>query len=434
MRWLNVMSLSKLVRSNVDRQLGRNGRDGETGAVAALVAIFFGFGVLLGLGALVLDTGSLLFERRQLQSGADAAALSIARTCLAADEVNGLCPAPDVTPSSATSPGSALTILAGANATDKKSDITSVCASAALHAANPTAFPTVCPILPSPGLVQCTGTTSTAKYVEVRTSTRSGNGASTILPPILGQALAGGTYAGETVKACARVAWGAAGSGPVAFPVTFSYCDWKAQTGADPLAIPPVLGTYQLPPAEGLNPGYGAAPNTPWPVAGSQKILYSAGNGSPTSCPTWNGHVAPGNFGTLQNISCNASVVNGWVQGDTGNSVPCDRSTLANLIGTVINVPIFDCDTPTWNSFANCTSAHGSGDWYHISGYAAFYLTGYYFSGTGNDGKSIFAPKNTPCGGGDRCVSGWFTQDSLQTTIDDTGAPGFGSYVMQLAG
>jgi hypothetical protein len=432
MRWLSVMRLSKLLRSNVDRQLSRNGRDSETGAVAALVAIFFGFGVLLGLGALVLDTGSLLFERRQLQSGADAAALSIATTCLDADKVNGLCPAPDITPSSAVSPGSALTVLAGANATDKKSDITSVCASAALHLANPTAFPTVCPILPSPGLVQCTGTTSTAKYVEVRTSTRSGNGTSTILPSILGQALAGGTYVGETVKACARVAWGAAGSGPVAFPVTFSYCDWKAQTGADPLAIPPKLGTYQLPPAEGLNPGYGAAPNTRWPDAGSEVTLYTQGH-SPASCPTWNGHVAPGNFGTLDNISCKATVVDGWVQGDTGNSVPCSKSVLASLIGQVIYVPIFDCDTTTYGSFANCTSAHGSQDWYHISGYAAFYLTGYYFSGTGNDGQSIFSGAK-PCGGGDRCVSGWFTQGSLQTTIDDTGAPPFGSYVIQLAG
>lgn len=433
MRWLSVMRLAQLLRSNVDRQLGRNGRDSETGAVAALVAIFFGFGVLLGLGALVLDTGSLLFERRQLQSGADAAALSIAQTCVAADKMNGLCPAPDI------SSGSALTALAGANAADQKSDITPpVCASAALNAANPTAFPFVCPILPSPGLVQCTGTTSTAKYVEVRTATRSGDGTSPILPSILGQALAGGpegTYTGETVRACSRVAWGPAGAPALVLPVAFSACSWKAATGADPLAIPdPIPGHYELPP---VGPGYGygdSAPNTPWPP--TEITLYNQGKSAPPSCTTWNGHVAPGTFGELPQIGCNATIVNGWVQGQNGNRAPCDLSVLSGFIGQVVSIPIFDCYSPTQGSEASCNDT-GPSSWYHISGYASFYLTGFYFSSGSKDGPSIWPPDHSklPCKSvGDRCISGWFTTGTLQTTIDDTGAPPFGSYVIQLAG
>ena len=80
MRGLSVMRLARAVRGNVDRQLSSNGRSGESGAVASIIAIFFGTGVLLGLGALVVDTGSLLYERRQLQTGADATALGVAQT------------------------------------------------------------------------------------------------------------------------------------------------------------------------------------------------------------------------------------------------------------------------------------------------------------------------------------------------------------------
>jgi Flp pilus assembly protein TadG len=407
----------------------------DRGAVAIIVAMLFGFGVVIACAALTLDVGQINLDRRQLQNGADAAALSAARDCIA-----GVCPSPTGS-KQAQANYARLVLLANNNAADGATKLARVDSGLAAGVTDPQAvcgtLPglTACPVgTNSSNLQECPAPSASASslpYVRVYTQTLNASRTQTLLPYSFGAAIAG-SGSGANQQACAAVAAGAAGSGPVAFPVTFSYCDWLAQTHADPTANSPVLGTYQLPPAEGLNPGYGAPPNTPWPAAGSEVTLYTQGH-SPASCPTWNGHVAPGNFGTLNNISCNASIVNGWVQGDTGNSVPCDKSVLASLIGQIINVPIFDCDTPTYGSFANCTSAHGSGDWYHISGYAAFYLTGYYFSGTGNDGKSIFSGAK-PCGGGDRCVSGWFTQDSLQTTIDDTGAPGFGSYVIQLAG
>ena len=53
----------------------------ERGAVASIVAVFIGGMVLLGCAALAIDVGSILYEKRQLQSGADAASLALAKVC-----------------------------------------------------------------------------------------------------------------------------------------------------------------------------------------------------------------------------------------------------------------------------------------------------------------------------------------------------------------
>lgn len=54
--------------------------DDEHGGVAVTVAILLV--VMLGIGALVLDVGNLYWERRQLQNGADAAALALVQACM----------------------------------------------------------------------------------------------------------------------------------------------------------------------------------------------------------------------------------------------------------------------------------------------------------------------------------------------------------------
>ena len=58
-----------------------DGRD--EGAVLITVALMMT--VLLGVGALVIDLGALYVEKRELQNGADAAALAIAQGCAAGD-------------------------------------------------------------------------------------------------------------------------------------------------------------------------------------------------------------------------------------------------------------------------------------------------------------------------------------------------------------
>ena len=53
----------------------------ERGAIAMMVTVLLASGVLLGCAALSVDVGNLSAERRQLQNGADAAALSAAQDC-----------------------------------------------------------------------------------------------------------------------------------------------------------------------------------------------------------------------------------------------------------------------------------------------------------------------------------------------------------------
>lgn len=448
MCWLSVMRLGRWVRSNVDRQLsssGGDGRHGEAGAVATIVAVLFGFGVLLGLGALVIDTGSLLYERRQLQNGADAVALAVGKECAG----NPAC-APDKSVSSA------LTAVAGANASDGLTTIESICGNLLARTANPGLTET-CLTISSPQLVDCPPVPSTfvsAPYIEVRTATRTANTSNpSILPPILAQTLVGGGYRGETVRACSRAAWVPGGS-PIGavLPVAFSYCQWQAATGFVPPPIPPATtpaynaGHFELPPYPvsnpgPLNPGYGSSPNTAWP--GTEVPLYTQSPSHPSgSCPTWNTHVAPGTFGELAQTGCNADVTNNWVQGANGNPAPCDLTLLNALRGTITYVPIFDCYTPAIFDFANPPSPapdcndNQPANWYHISGYAAFYLTGFNFSGGPSYGPSIFPPDGgaQPCGGSDRCVSGWFTTGALAASPSTTWVPSFGASAVQLAG
>ncbi len=49
--------------------------------IGVLVAVLIGGGVLTGMGALVVDVGQLYQERAELQNGADAAALGVAKSC-----------------------------------------------------------------------------------------------------------------------------------------------------------------------------------------------------------------------------------------------------------------------------------------------------------------------------------------------------------------
>ena len=55
--------------------------DGGRGAIGVLVAILIGAGVLFGMAALVIDVGQIYQNRAELQNGADAAALAVAKSC-----------------------------------------------------------------------------------------------------------------------------------------------------------------------------------------------------------------------------------------------------------------------------------------------------------------------------------------------------------------
>lgn len=153
-------------------------RRDEDGAVVVLMAAFSL--VMVGMAALVVDVGSLLDEKRQLQNGADAGALAVAHSCAL-----GLCD-PNLAGS-----------LADANSRDADS-------------AASVSYPA-------------------AKRVLVRTST-SGGGIS-ILPYSFGRALTG--VEGKTVQAAATALWGPAGRATVV-RLAISQCDVE-HLGLDPV-------------------------------------------------------------------------------------------------------------------------------------------------------------------------------------------------------
>ena len=383
-------------------------RRNETGAVAIIVAVLAGSGVLLGAAAISVDVGSLYAQRRVVQNGADAAAFSLARTCV----LSGAC---------MVSTASSLSKLAGQNGERVPGDprttlgdasnvapyTAGICAKN-LPAATATDLPLCsassgtfvdCPAMPA-------GMNGVA-YVEAHTQTLvSGKH---LLPPIVAQSLG---YGGANVQACARVAFGPASpSAQNTLPLTMSYCAWKDAVGYVDAAHP---GTFQNPP-KGADPGYDAVSN-PWPAT---EVSVKTAKEESSTCPTWNGHIAPGGFSWLDRTggTCSANVIDGWVGGNTGNNYYCDMTAYYKKM---VFIPLFDCVAdaivnpiiPAGQPNAtNCTtSAHGAGSTnYHIVGYAAFYVSGWHFSG--NSIGSIKPPHNPPCpAGSDRCLTCWFTQ------------------------
>ena len=214
---------------------------GERGAVSTIVATLLGGGVILGFTALSVDVGSLMFERRQLQAGADAAALSLAKTCASAADAAAL--AAECSASNAAT----MNILRDLNNLNNYRDDTGgfqsqpldgsgkgypqgVCGSGAATAGLPP-----CPT-PGGGLSECPPipdyiTANGVPYVEAHTQSKESNGTS-LLPTSFIKTLVGGST-GNTVAACSRAAYGAPGTGIGALPITVSGCDWMHATNGN---------------------------------------------------------------------------------------------------------------------------------------------------------------------------------------------------------
>lgn len=401
------------------------GRVDEAGAITMIVALVAGMGVLLGAAALSIDVGSLYAQRRQVQNGADAAAFSLAQSCIK-------------TPSACnTSTATALSKLAGFNGRTTLNDAANtpydkgICVEN-LPASTATDLPSCA--APSGTFVDCPALPTAmagVAYVEAHTQTLV-NG-SHILPSTVSKALG---FDGANVQACARVAFGPGGPGPAnTMPITMSYCDWKSTVGYVDAANP---GAFQAPPT-GASPGYGAW--NPWPA--TEVTVGLAKNDQP-DCPTWNGHTAPGGFAWLSHTGCTANIDVGWVPGDTGTNTECDLTSL--YLGKVVYLPIFDCvavvPVDPITSTTDCTNAaHGIGATnYHIVGYAAFYLSGWDFSGVST--VSVRPPPynqpNCPgTGNSGRCLFGWFIQklvSDLPPAESASDTPAFGPNVVRAAG
>ena len=372
----------------LSRRLRR--QQNERGAVAALVAILFAVGVITTLAALVVDGGQIYAARAQLQNGADAAALAIAQACAA----------PTVGTACATDPGNmTTTAYAAANAYATKNavggagHITLVCGSLAV-------FHTVCPARDPSNPLICPTTPTSGNWVEVHTETGA-DSSSRLLPPVFGKTVMGGSYAGKAYGACAQVAWGPVQAATAA-AITFSLCTWNAATnnGSVFAAAPPYTGTNPWPPG----PAYPRNNYDPtvYGVAGGEQVLASHGTGNDCSGNLGSGWNYPGGFGWLSDPgnNCQSYVdVTNQYAGLPGNSPDTSCNTYfqsAANAHSVIYLPIFDG-----------LSANGANGTYHLSGFAAFVLTGGYWPGGGWSSPSSVSGRNY-CNGSYRCLYGYF--------------------------
>ena len=361
-------------------------RRDEQGAVAILVALIT-VPVLFGLGGLVIDVGALYAEKRQLQNGADAAAYAVATNCLR-------------TPTGCNTALATAQSSANSNANDARATVNEVCGvNSPGRPPLPVCAPTQCPQTPARALP-----TGGATFVRVTTSTRTAaNG--TVMPPLLSRAW---NAPGEQICAEAVVRWGA--PAPLrTFPLTFSQCEFNRLV---PSGTPAAAGS------------------------GTVRLLtHDANTGDP--CATSNNHSnAPGSFGFLapdNSTTCQASVVSGFLPTSPGNAVPnnnqCQemlhnaKQTAAypgRLFQSTILIPIFSDVVGNGNSAV-----------YTVAGYAAFYITGWKFSG------QYYYPQNPtgpPCNGQQRCITGYFVGYVSLSAALGTGPATYGASAVKLAG
>lgn len=241
--------------------------DGTRDRGAVLIWVALMMTVLLGVGAIVIDIGALYAEKRQLQNGADAAALAVAQDCANGDNCGPY--------------GATAIQYADLNAKDGASAVDVVCGV-------------------GPGLPACSdpppaGASNATGWVRVRTSTETpdgGNEVDFVLGPIMG------SIAGETVNAAAVAAYGAQGSGAFV-PFVFSVCEYIEMGGSlDALTFPDGIGYI-----------YYHGQNRNDPNAGSCR-------------PSPSGQDLPGGFGRVNSISCVANLSQGqWIPEDPGNDL-----------------------------------------------------------------------------------------------------------------
>ncbi|HUC59222.1 MAG TPA: pilus assembly protein TadG-related protein [Streptosporangiaceae bacterium] len=333
------------------RLLGRDDR----GGVAVLIAVLMSGGVLLGLGALVVDVGQLYADRAQLQNGADSGALAVAKSCAL-----GTCAT------------SVAATFADANSATDTAAVNLVCGSGALSSCPASTGTMVdCPSAPASG----------TNYVDVHTSTLLPNG-STLVPPAFATSLLGHqNYKGSTVHACAQAEWGPPASAN-GFAVTISACEWDQAT----------------------NDGTSFAPEPPATPSSSSDVvlkLNSSSNGGCSSEPQGSND-GPGVFGWTAepDNDCTTGVVSdNYNSQSVSGGVPstCESALAAAQLNKTIEF------IPIYSSF----SGSGFGANYTLAGFAAFVITGYNFPGF--SASDWLNPANN-CKGSTVCLNGYFTR------------------------
>ncbi|GAB2766370.1 hypothetical protein GCM10027039_29280 [Terrabacter koreensis] len=385
--------------------------------MATIVTVLLASGVIMGMLAISVDVGAIMSERRQLQNGADATSMALARSCAkslaeCASDSNAV---------------TSLKPLANANAKDSRTTVASVCG-------HNVAALTPCGVGNISDLGNCPPSTLAAgvTYVETRTVTETASGASSLTTPFA-RALTGNP-AGTTVRACARAAWGPAGNTGATLPLTMGYCQWANAT-KDAAGVP---GKRYAP-----SPPYSTAPfdkNTDVPSeisAGNYPVAIlahdSAENTTNVCGVNANGQDYPGGFGwTAANEPCDASFNStGTVGGDTG-SLPSnckDNADLARYVGTEVALPI-----------AISASGTGSSSVFELEGIATFFLAGFVKVAAAQPDQSYAKYKEPSglctgkCNGSVTYIWGWFTTGILPAGTVIGSGPSRGATVVAPAG
>jgi len=352
------------------RRAARRGDD--RGAVAAVAAVFVGSGVALGICALVVDVGLIYAEHKQLQTGADAAAVEVARVCATSAVA---CGAPES--------GAAATAYAQVNVPDGEATAVVCGRGGGLSEC------------PAPSDATCTGPAPEAGvYAEVHTSILTADG-STLLPPVFAQAVVD-DYDGAAVTACARVTWGS----PTAargLALTTSTCDWKRMTR-----------------------GGGALPSTEQAVA-----LYT--DTDPAACGRGGtGAGDPGGFrwvagadSTCRTSTSTSTPLRATLPDERPNGCLEVLESLIATPGQAVAVPIF----------AKVTDAGDGGFAYAVQGVAAFVVTGWQLPDS-----VVPSPNLSSCGAGvSTCVYGFFTR-AVVPGGGTVGGPDLGAQITALIG
>ena len=323
------------------------------------------------MAALVIDVGELYWERAQLQNGADAAAMAVAKSC-----ATGTC-----TPSVAAT-------YADENAKSGLEAANLVCGSGTLG---------TCPA--STGLItDCPSAPTSGNYVDVHTSTKTSTGS--VLPPAFAGALLGnGNYTGTTVLACAQAEWG----GPTAaqvIPFAISACTWDAATG--------------------LGASYAAPPPAVPSASDDQLITLRSGAGAGCSTEP-SGSDGAGNFGwTADSGNCLLAISSGTFAGKTGTSVPSDCKSVLTADQAA--------RTPVYLAVYTKITGTGANAVYTLKGFAAFVITGFQLPSL--SATDWLNPAHT-CS--NKCIEGYFTQGIIPST-GSLGGTYLGAALIRLSG
>ncbi len=369
----------------------------DRGNISVLVAFFVL--AVCGVGALMVDSATILIEGRQLQNGAENTALDTAATCAA-----GSCMIPTA-----------------ADAGPANGSTGDLMANVELCGTAPGLSP--CPPgeadgdrdddgIPERTLFNCRPLGSTtAPYVQVHASTRdadSGVEANRLqsffvnaLDPFVDDT---DEYNGTTVRACARAAFGSPAGLTAELPLAVSTCEVDYWVGL-----------------------YGKV-TAPYPAA-AEAILYAHANGGAgrSNCPSRAGsnQDGPGGFGWLQTTgTCSVETT---LEGDgtekPGASIPgdCSAAAFAAMHMKIVNIPVFK--TVSENK-------------YLLLGYQPFFLTGYRLSG--RPAFHAASPNiGVPCDiapNKDICISGFFVDAPLIAPGPLVPYTGYGSVAVNLVG